>query len=210
MKSHKKNFIKIGIIIPIVIAFIITILFFVVYNGIVKTFVFDEREFALADYSASQVVEIETQSFEGSTISKRDLPVLNSGAIVGTLSVNSQQMPIIYDGDDISKSEKYNMSSKGSLFGENGCVYLSCYKKDSTALKTISKNDIVTISTFYGEYEYKIESLQNVTNASELNKVADEYGNALVIYTDGSNSLGVSDTYFVAVGEMISGKQVKE
>lgn len=210
MNYRKKRFVKRGIIIPIIIAVVSTILFFAVYNALVNSVLFKDREFNLADYSYSEVIEAEPYASEGSEIRKSELPVITSNTVIGNAVINGQAVPVIFDGNEVNSSQRLSLQKDGGIIGESGCAFLFCNKKDSVAVKMLSEGDIVTIDTFYGSYEYEIVSKKMVSSGNELRKSADEFGRSIAIYTDGSEEIGISDTYYVVIGEMISGAEIME
>lgn len=210
MNYRKKRFVKRGIIIPIIIAVVITILFFAVYNALVHSVLFKEREFSLADYSYSEIGEADTYISGNSEIRKSELPCVSSNTVIGNAAVNGQAMPVIFDGNEVNSNQSLSLQKDGSMIGEAGCAFLSCNKKDSMAVKMLSEGDIVGIDTYYGSYEYKIVSKKTVNSDIELRKTADEFGRSIAIYTDGCAGIGISDTYYVVVGEMISGAEIME
>lgn len=210
MNYRKKRFVKRGIIIPIIIAIVITILFFAVYNALVNSVMFKEREFNLAEYSYSEVKEADTFILDSSKIRKNELPCVSSNTVIGNAVINEQTMPVIYDGNEVNSSRRLNLQKNSSMIGETGCAFLFCNKKDSMALKMISEGDVVSIDTYYGSYEYKIVGKKTVSNEIELRKSADEFGRAIAVYTDGCEGIGVSDTYYVVIGELISGNEITE
>lgn len=210
MNYRKKRFVKRGIIIPIIISVVITILFFAVYNALVNSVLFKEREFNLADYSYSAVSEADAYISDSSEIRKTELPVVSSNTIIGNAVINGQAMPVIFDGNEVNSNQKFNLQKDGSIIGEAGCAFLSCNKKDNMVLKMVSEGDVVSIDTYYGSYEYKIVGKKTVSSDIELRKAADEFGRSIAIYTDGYDGIGISDTYYVVIGEMISGAEITE
>lgn len=210
MNTRKKRFVKMAIVIPVIIAVMITILFFALYNVIAKNMLFTEREFRFSDYTAAEVTEMESFSPGGTQIRKNELPLPVDNTVIGSADLSGQAIPVIFQANEMNSAHRLNMTEGSSMIGENGCVFLSLNKKDSSALKALKENDIVKIDTYYGSYEYRITAIRNINNDIELKKSGDEYGKSAVLYTDGSNDIGTSDTYYTVIGEMVSGTAVTE
>lgn len=210
MNYRKKRFVKRGIIIPIIISVVITILFFAVYNALVNSVLFKEREFNLAGYSYSEISEADAYISDSSEIRKTELPAVSSNTVIGNAVINGQAMPVIFDSNEVNSGQKFNLQKHGSIIGEAGCAFLSCNKKDNMVLKMVSEGDVVSIDTYYGSYEYKIVGKKTVSSDIELRKAADEFGRSIAIYTDGCEGIGISDTYYVVIAEMISGTEITE
>lgn len=210
MNARKKRYVKKVIIIPMIIAVITTILFFASYSVLAENMLFKNREFTLADYNDVQVIEMDDFTENGAVISKRELPYPSDNTVIGSADLNGQAMQVIFRADELNSNARLNLAEIGSMIGEKGCAFLSLNKKDSAALKVLKENDIIKIDTYYGSYEYKISYINTVDNETALKKSGSAIGRAVAIYTDGSEGVGISDTYYVAVGEMVSGPVVNE
>lgn len=209
MNNRKKKFITKGIVTPLIIAVIITALFFAAYSPFSDFLFSDEREFQLADYSYSEIKEMEDYTFNTDEILKTDLPVPESDTIIGSAELSEQTIDLIYDANEINSAGRLSIEPDSAFVGEAGCTYFSCPKINSSAVKSLSVGDIVKIDTYYGSYEYKIVSVKVANGESELKKSADEISYAIAVYTDNSENAGLSDEYCVAVGEMVSGCKIK-
>ena len=209
MNRRQREFVKSGIAIPLIIAVIITISFFAVYKAVDASILFKEREFQLADYSYSDVVQADAYTPSSDVILKTELPVPDSNAIIGSARLGEQSVDIIYDGNDVNGAGRFNINADSRFIGESGCAYLSCPKSISGTVKSLENGDTVKIDTYYGSYEYKIVSITTADSELELTKAADEYGRCIAVYTDGSDGVGLNDKYYIAVGELVSGNIIK-
>ena len=210
MNYRKKKFVKWGIVIPVIIAVSFTILFFAVYSLLTHNVLPEKREYNFAEYLYSDIKEAEPYNSGAEKIRKKELAYVSSNTVIGSSSVSGQAFPVIFDGNEVNLAGRLSLQKDGSIIGEAGCAFLYCNKKDSMAVKMLSEGDIVTFDTYYGSYEYRIVSIKNADNDKELTKAADGVGRAVAVYTDGSSGEGISDTYCVAVGELISGAEITE
>lgn len=212
MKHNEEKFVKHGVVIPIIIAVIITALFFAVYNIALKGYIFKEREFSLSDYTYSQVKEAEPQNIAPSDnkIKKSELTLYGDNTVIGNAVINNNSTPIIINGSNINGSGRFNMTDFSKLPGEAGCVYMYCNKKDSAPVKMLTEGDVISIETYYGIFDYEMRESLLIDSESHLKKCADAYGRSVVIYTDSSNGYGIGNSYYAVIAELVSNDVVVE
>lgn len=212
MNHREKRFVKYGIVIPLVIAVIVTGLFFAVYNTSLKSYVFKDREFKLSDYSYAQVKEAEQQSItpDNNKIHKSELAAYGDNTIIGNAVIYDSTTPIILMGNEVNSAGKFNIAKSGKLPGEAGAVYLYCNKKDAAPVKMLSEGDIISVETYYGVFDYEMRETLLIDSENHLNKCADAYGRSIVIYTDFSNGYGIGNSYYAVIAELVSDNVVVE
>lgn len=212
MKHSEEKFVKHGVVIPLIIAVLITALFFAVYNISIKSYVFKEREFSLSNYTYSQVKEAEQQNITPSDnqIKKSELTLYDNNTVIGNAVINDSSTPIILNGNDVNGAGRFNITDFSKLPGEAGCVYMYCNKKDSAGIKMLTEGDIISVETYYGIFDYEMRESQLVDNDSNLKKCADAYGRSIVIYTDDNNGYGLGNSYYAVIAELISNDVVVE
>lgn len=208
MNKHKKRFVKRGIVIPGIIALLMTISFFVIYGIVVDSFGFKEREFRVADYVPAEVQTIERLA-DINVVRKSELEPVDDNTVIGNASFKGVDMPIIFNGNEINSLGRLNIDGS-RLIGERGSAYLYCSKRDALAVRSLSKGDTVQIETYYGSFEYKTVLTASVGADTELDSVAAEYAKALVLYTDSSEGVGIGDGYYAVVCQLVSGTEIKE
>lgn len=212
MNHRKERFIKCGIVIPLVIAVIITALFFVTYNIALKSYVFKDRAFNLSDYSYAEVTEAEQISIvsDNHKIHKSKLPAYSDNTIIGSAVIKDSRIPIILRGNELNSADRLNMTAFSKLPGEIGSVYLFCSKKDAAAVKMLAEGDVISIETYYGVFDYEMRESLLIDSESGLSKCADSYSRSIVIYTDSSSGYGCSDSYYAVIAELVSDDVVVE
>lgn len=212
MKHSEEKFVKHGVVIPLIIAVVVTALFFAVYNIVLKSYVFKERTFSLSDYTYSQVNEAEQQNItpRDNQIKKSELTLYGNDTVIGNAVIHDSITPIIMNGNDVNGAGRFNITDFSKLPGETGCVYMYCNKKDSVGIKMLTEGDIISIETYYGIFDYEMKETLLVDNDSDLKKCADAYGRSIVIYTDASNGYGLSNSYYAVIAELISDDVVVE
>ncbi len=212
MKHSEEKFIKHGIVIPLIIAVLITVTFFAAYNISLKSFVFKDRNFALSDYTLSQLKDAEQQNITpaDNKIKKSELTLYGDNTVIGNAVINEQITPIILNGSDINSAGRFNITDDSILPGEAGCVYMNCNKKDSAAVKMLTEGDIISVETYYGIFDYEMRETLIADNDILLKKCADAYGRSVVIFTDNSNGYGISNSYYAVVAELVSNDIVVE
>lgn len=210
MDTRKKKFIKRAIVIPIIIAILVTAIIFVIYcifrSGVIN--LKDSYEFS--SYSSSALLEAEAYTPASQGISKQELPLPSDNMLIGSVKLANSEIELVYNANDVNADKRLNLSAQSSLIGEAGTAFIACNKKDSEPLKQIKEYDSITIDTYYGSYEYTVVRVVTIDSAIELQKCADDLGSAAVIYTDATESYGVSDTYYAIVCEKTSGVQITE
>ena len=212
MKYSEEKFVKHGIVIPLIIAVLITAMFFAAYNISLKSFVFKDRNFSLSDYTSSQIKNADQQNITpaDNKIKKSELTLYGSNTIIGNAVINEQSTPIILNGSDVNSAGRFNITDGSILPGEAGCVYMNCNKKDSAAVKMLTEGDIISVETYYGIFDYEMRETLIADNEIQLKKCADAYGRSIVIFTDSSNGYGISSSYYAVVAELVSNDIVVE
>jgi hypothetical protein len=205
LDRYQKRLVKDGIVIPIIIAVIATILFYSVFQAYKPQLPFVDEVAKISDYEKSDVQTAQAVIIDSETISKYELPALESNTIVGNIEVNGNSMELIYDADDINAVGRMNISNDSKFVGEVGQAYISCYKEDNDFVKSLKVGDVVNVDMYYGSYQFKVSATANISSASLAKKQGDGYGRAIVLYTDAENEIGISDNYATAVCEMTDG-----
>ncbi len=212
MNHREKRFIRHSIVIPLIIAVIVTGLFFAAYHLSLKSYVFKDREFKLSDYSYAQVKEAEAQNMipDHNKIHKSELAVYDDNTVIGNAVIYDKSIPIILRGSDINSASRLNITDFSKLPGEAGAVYLYCNKRDAAPIKMLTEGDIISVETYYGVFDYEMRETVLVDSESHLDKCADSYGRSIVIYTDFSNGYGIGNSYYAAIAELVSDDVVVE
>lgn len=212
MNRYKKDLIINGIIIPAIAAVVLTALFFAVLNNFSKDFPFIRNTVIVSDYERADVTEAETLTLqsEGDSISKTDLYAPTDNMILGSANANGNSLELIFNANDVNAIKRLNIASDSKLVGETGTVFATCYKSDSQLVKSLKIGDIVNLDVNYGSYAYKVTAVTAANSLADAKKMGDGIARALVLCTDSSNSIGISDSYLTVVCEMTSGKAVTE
>lgn len=209
MNSYKKKFLKNAIIIPIVIAVVMTILFFVSYNAVADNLIYKQGRISLSDYSYSELSEAEEIMSENGSVNKSDIMSVKDNTVIATADFDGQAMPVVYKANEVNSSG--NLSLNGDIFfGEAGVCCLYCNRKDNKNIRMLSENDTINIDSFYGDYSYRVVQVTACENEAQLGRVADSMSKALVLYTDSNTSIGINNSYCVVVCEMIDGIDVTQ
>lgn len=205
MTKNEKRLLINGILLPIFIAIILSVL----YVGIVNTLT-PAKSFQMAAEQEAKVNEITSFDIkeENGVIKKSSFNKLGDNSVIGTLSVGDESLPLIYKADKINANERFNINIGSSLPGEIGVCFAEVYKNNSAKIKLASEGDIINVDTFYSSYEYTIKSIYTAKNKHELKKAGAGLSRALVLYTDNSVGAGISDVYYVCVAVMKSGAKV--
>lgn len=209
MNIYKKKFLKNAIIIPIVIAVVITILFFLSFNAIADALIYKQDKIVLSDYSYAQLSEAQEIPSENGSVSKSNIMSVKDNTVIASADFGGQAMKVVYKANELNSSG--NLSLNGDIvFGERGVCYLFCNRKDNKNIRMLNKNDIVNIDTFYGDCSYRVVKITECKNEAQLSKVADSMSKALVLYTDSNMNVGVNNTYYAVVCEMLDGIEVTQ
>lgn len=210
MEHFKKRLVKNGIIIPVIIAVIMSALFFAVLSVFSDEFPFTDNYVSISDYEKAKIIEAEPIKPGKSEISKRDIPTIAPNTVIGEIEAKGVKMPLIYDANDVNAMGKMNISGDSRLFGETGTVAASCYKADANFLKSMSDGDTLNINTHYGGFTYEITKINTINDLSLVKKQGDGVGRALVLYTDNSDKMGITNEYLVITCIMTSGIHITE
>lgn len=207
MERYKKRYIKNAVVIPILVAIVICVLFFTVLYAVSDDFPSVKESLVLASYDNADVCDAQELEVENHSISRDKINNLHSNVTFGTISIGSTDYPLIYDANEVNAMGKFNMDITNTVIGDVGTAYLFCYKTDSKKLKTVKKGDRISVETNYGSFTYEVVKTESADD-STLVHIGDGLGKALVLYTDGSNSAGISDEYFCAVCQLTDGTQI--
>lgn len=210
MNHYKKRLIKNGIVIPLIIAIIATALFFAVLSLYKDEFPFVNNTVSISDYEKAELVEAQPLKLSGNTVSKKDIPQIAANTIIGSIEAKDSSMPLIYNSNDVNAVGRMNISKDSKLFGEVGTVVASCYKANADFLKSLSVGDTLNVDIHYGSFIYKVIKTDVVDDLSLVEKQGDGVGRALVLYTDNSNEIGISNKYLTVTCTMTDGIQITE
>ncbi|MCH5321820.1 MAG: hypothetical protein J1E36_08640 [Eubacterium sp.] len=210
MNHNKKRLVKNGIIIPIIIAVILTLLFFAVLHSFSDEFPFVNNTVSISDYEQAQIIEAQPLELSGNIISKKDIPQIADNTVIGSIDTTDSSIPIIYNSNEVNAVGRMNISKNSKLFGEVGSVFASCYKGNSDFLKSLSVGDKLAVNTYYGSFVYEVAEINIIDDYSLVNKQGDGIGRALVLCTDNSDEIGISEEYLTVTCTMTSGMQITE
>lgn len=207
MYSQNKKFIINAVIIPIVMAVIVTGVFFFLCHEILNGMVFKQEAFSLSDYSVNQLTSAPQLELSGNTISKGELSKISGNTVIGSAVIDEQTMEIVVDANEVNSAGRLNMSSD-VFVGENGTCFLYCNKKDNKNIRLMDKNDTLEITTIYGSYLFEVARIVNCDSDISLKNIADDIPRGLVIYTDSNTNIGFDNKYCAVVFRMLEGTEV--
>lgn len=208
MTDNEKRLVKYTAVIPVIVAVLLSVVF---CSALAKNYYpFTKGEIRFADYQAEDIKQpSEFNGSMGETVNRQDIAsCITDNTIIGEISVGNSDYPVIYNANDVNASGKFNIKND-TLIGETGVSFAEIYKNDSAMVKMLSKGDVITVTTFYSVYEFEVTETLAVSNDSQLSHCGEGVGRALVLYTDNSVGLGISDEKFVCVCKMISGSKVR-
>lgn len=211
MDHYQKKLLKKGIIVPFIIALIITAGFFAVIFPFSSYMPFTQKNISLAEYEKSDIIQMEKvlPDSEGN-VKKTDLLPIKANTALGTISAEQTEMPLLYNPNEVNASGCFGLSKNGVLIGETGCAVISCRKGDSAEIKSLKPGNLIHIETVYGNYVYEVTQTAVINQENDIKKAAGEIGRSLVIYTDNSNSIGISSKYFAVICKFISGNNITQ
>lgn len=208
MTKKQKDIITKGVIIPVITALILS----AVIVPVIKTvkLPYSNGITSFADFSSEQIIEVNQFDGEVTDVVKRaDIGKLESNTIIGSITISDSTYPIIFNANDVNAMGKMNITGK-LIPGEIGASYMEIYKDEGAKLKLVNTDSVITINTFYNDYEYRVKDTYVVKNASLLSNAGAGIPSAIVLYTDNSMGIGLSNERFVAVCELVSGARVVE
>lgn len=192
MTHKQKRLVKKGVVTPVIIALILSVFSVMIVAG------YDGMPFSnvparLSDYSSQEIKEV--TSLEGDINSL----ALDDGSVIGSVTIYDTSFELIYHASSVNANGKMNINIGDNLPGKIGSTYMELFKNEGAKLKLVSKGDAITVGTFYSDYEYVVVDTFVVKGLKAVEKCGVGAGNAVVIYTDNSMGIGISDEYFVAV-----------
>lgn len=211
MDHYQKKLLKKGFIAPLVIALIITAGFFAAIFPFASYMPFTERSISLAEYEKSDIIQMEKVTTDAKgNVKKSDILPIEDNTALGTVEAGQAKMPLIYNANEVNASGSFSLSKDSVLIGETGCAVISCCKSDSSDIKSLKAGDKINIETVYGNYVYEVRETAAVNQENNIKKAAGETGKSLIIYTDNSNSIGISGEYFTVICKFISGNHIAQ
>lgn len=208
MNERERKFVRQGIVIPVIVAVIITALAFIIYSASSGTFLFKERSFVLAEYSESDVSTMDNYSPQGSEILKSELPSPGGNTVIGNASIGDSSFEIINAANETNGADRLCTDVRNGYTGEAGGAFLSCAKKNAAVLRMLEVGSNIELEMYYGSYEYRVADTK-IVDENELYKAANEYSAAVVFYTDASTGVGVGSEYYAVVCERVNGSVIK-
>ena len=206
-KKRKKEQIKYALIIPIVSALVMGIITAVCIAGTDLSEL--TRHPVAVGYSGSgEVATAPAFSSKGKSINLSELPSVKANTLIGTVRFSDTEYPLIFNASDVNAIDRANIVNS-RLPGCVGCVRAEVLKSSSAKLRLLAKDDIITVETFYSEYEFKVIDTYTVGGAEELDGLAGGTERGIILYTDNGIDVGISDGLFACVAVMTSGTPVE-
>jgi len=209
MERYRKRYVNNSIIMPTVVAVILTVLFFVVLSLMSDNIPFVKDTVEVASYDSAEISQAEQLDVSDHSISRSKVKALDSNTTFGSIRIGQTEYPLIYNANEVNAMGKFNMDPQSVVIGDIGSAYLSCYKSDSAELKALRAGDSINIETHYGSFVYQVVAAKSAYD-STLGSIGDGVGKALVLYTDGSKGVGISDKYFCVICRMVSGTEITQ
>lgn len=206
MTKKQKDIITKGIIIPVTAALILTIISVVIIRTLQLPYSNGSTSFA--DFSSEQITEINQFDGEVTDVIRRvDIGAIDSNTIIGSITISDSTYPLIFNANDVNAMGKMNITGK-LIPGETGVSFMEVYKDEGAKLKLVNTDSVITISTFYNDYEYRVKSTFIAKNDDALSDAGVGMPSSVVLYTDNSMGIGIGSEKFVAVCELVSGTRV--
>ncbi|MCM1285965.1 MAG: hypothetical protein NC213_05670 [Acetobacter sp.] len=207
MERYKKDFIKKEFVFPVITAIIAVLITAIVLCGYINTLPFYNSELKIADNPASKIKNAE--NIDISSVTSDTFSMLGADTNIGSLKAGGTELPLIYNASYENTNDAFCISDGSKLIGETGNTLIYCSKANGKDIRKLVKGDIITINTCYGEYTYTVVKTDTADDAG-LEHNADGIGSAITLYTSKDESIGLSDSYFIAVCEMTSGTKIAE
>lgn len=207
MERYKKDFIKNEFVFPSITAIIAVLITAIALCGYINSLPFYNSELKIADNPISVITEAE--KIDVSSVTSDTFDKLGADTKVGSLKAGSTELPLIYNASYENTKESFCISDSSKMIGETGNALIYCNKANGKDVRKLSKGDVITIKTYYGDYTYTVVKT-GVTDVSGLEENAEGIGNAITLYTSKDESIGLSDGCFTAVCEMTSGTKIAE
>ncbi|MDE5985615.1 MAG: hypothetical protein K2H13_10225 [Eubacterium sp.] len=210
MSHNEKRFFTNSVVIPMIIAFVAASMFFIALNILSDEFPFTLNMTYASDFEHSEVLRTDKQIMSGDTVSKSDITPPSDNLLVGSIDANGKSLELIYDANAVNAIGRFNIMSDSKYIGEVGAAFAQCYKSDSDFIKQLTEGDIVKVNTYYGDFVYEVTDISICDSVLEVKKQGDGIGRALVLYSDCSDGVGISDSITAAVCQMTGGYKVTE
>ena len=206
-RKRKKEQIKYAVIIPLVSALIMGILTAVCIAG-TDISELTRRPVAVGYSGSGEVETAPAFSSKGSKIMLSEMPALKANTLIGTLKFSDAEYPLIFGASDVNAVDRANIVNS-KLPGCVGCVKAEVLKNSNAKLRLLAKDDIITVETFYSEYEFKVIDTYTVSGEEELDGLAGGTERGIILYTDSSVDIGIGNELFACVAVMTSGTPVE-
>lgn len=208
MNHYKKRLIKNGIAAPVIIAMIVTVVFFALLSTAANDNHFFRR-INLSNYEQSDIIQAEQIHIESNYIAKSQLDKLESNTVLGTISDGNKSLPLILNANSVNAMGKFNILKDSKIIGETGCTYAYCAKADNELICGFSQGDIVNASLCYGNYTFEVVDVKNC-DCNSIKNIADGISSALVLYTDANEGVGISNSYLVVICKLTDGIKITQ
>ncbi len=210
MNHDKKRFVKNAVVIPLIIAAVAAGVFFAVLNILSDEFPFTSYMVYASGYESSEVIVPDNKSLTDDAVSKSNITAPVDNMLVGSIDANGKSLELIYNANAVNAVGRFNILPDSKLAGEIGTAFAQCYKTDSDFVKQLSKGDTVKVNTYYSDFVYEVTDIQVCNSAADAKKLGDGVGRALVLCTDNSEGIGISDSLLTVVCKMTGGPKVTE
>lgn len=136
--------------------------------------------------------------------------VIKPNTAIGSIAVGDTKLPLVFSPDYANTRGNFCQIDNGILISETGNAVIYCNKNSGDEVRTLTNGDTVYISTFYGDYEYKVVSCESFSGEISEHSFANGIGRGLTICTAKNGKVGMTAEYVAVNCELVSGTPVAE
>lgn len=199
-----KRFIIKEFVLPAVIAVIAVSLLTAILSVFIGNQYFYKNTIEFAQIGTADAKSAE----KGADTDIREL--IEPDTVIGSAAVGDTVLELVFSPDYADAKGRFCQLGNGVLIGDIGNAVIYCSKMNGDAVRSLKAGDIVDISTFYGEYKYKVIGSESFSQELSAHNFVNGTGRGLTICTAKNSAAGMSSEYIAFNCELVSGTPIAE
>ena len=199
-----KRFINKEFVLPIIIAVIAVSIVATVFSSVLGNQYFYKNNIEFAKIGTADIKTAEA----GADENIREMIKPNTS--IGSVTVGDTKLPLVFSPDYANTKGNFCQIDNGILVSEIGNAVIYCNKKNGDAVRALAAGDVIYVSTFYGDYEYKVVSRESFSGKISEHSFANGIGRGLTLCTAKNSKVGMTSQYVSINCELVSGTPIAE
>lgn len=199
-----KRFINKEFVFPVIIAIIAVSIVSAIFSVFIGNQYFYNNNIEFAKIGAPDARQAE----KGTDTDVREL--IKPDTAIGSVTVGDTVLELVFSPDYADAKGRFCQLDNGILISDIGNAVIYCNKINGDAVRKLAAGDIVNISTFYGDYQYRVVSSDSFSEEPSEHNFASGIGRCVTLCTAKNSGAGMTSEYIAFNCELVSGTPIEE